>query len=74
MLPEKIIRENVVKNRRYLDALEAADKQGKKPALQKTRKNFTVDENIFLEFQGKCITERRSMSSVIEDLMRKYRE
>ncbi len=52
---ERLIRETVEKNRRYLDALEAADKKGKKPALRKVRKNFTVDEIIFMEFQRKCI-------------------
>ena len=73
-LPEKIIRETIEKNRRYLDALEAADKSGKKLALQKVRKNFTVDENIFLNFQEKCIKNHRSMSSIIEEMMKRYEE
>ncbi len=71
-LPEKKIREIVEKNRRYLDALEAADKQGTKPALGKARKNFTVDEMIFLDFQRRCAQRKRSMSSVVEELMKKY--
>jgi len=69
---EKLIKRTIQRNRRYLDALEAADKQGKKPALRKIRKNFTVDEIIFMEFQKKCIQRKRTMSSVIEELMKKY--
>jgi hypothetical protein len=72
MLSEKMLKESVKKNRRYLDALEAADKKGKRPALNKVRKNFTVDEIIFLDFQKKCVKDKRSMSSVIEELMKKY--
>ncbi len=69
---EKIIKETVHKNKRYLDALEAADKQGKKPALRKIRKNFTVDEMTFMGFQQKCMQRKRTMSSAIEELMEKF--
>ncbi len=71
-LSEKMIRDVVERNRKYLDALEAADKKGTKPALGKVRKNFTVDENVFLDFQQKCLKKKRSMSSVIEELMKEY--
>lgn len=71
-LSEKMIKDIVNKNRKYLDALEASDKKGKKPALRKVRKNFTVDENTFLDFQKKCIQKKISMSSVIEELMKGF--
>ena len=72
VLPEKMLKNVVEKNSRYLDALEASDKKGIKPALRKVRKNFTVDEIIFLDFQKKCSQRKRTMSGVIEELMKKY--
>lgn len=71
-LSDKFIRNIAEKNRKYLDALEAADKKGGRPVLRKVRKNFTVDENTFLEFHGKCHREKKSMSSVLEEFMEQY--
>ena len=73
LLSEKMIKDIVNKNRKYLDALEASDKKGEKPVLRKIRKNFTVDEIIFLEFQKKCTQRKMSMSSVIEDMMKNFK-
>ena len=72
VLSEKIIEKTIQKNQRYLDALEAADKQGTKPALRKVRKNFTIDEITFQEFQQKCEQQKRTMSNVVEELMKNF--
>ena len=62
----------VEKNRAYLDMLEAADKKGKRPTLKrKVRKNFTLDEAIFLQFQKRCRLEHKSMSAEIEAMIQK---
>jgi len=71
-LPEKTIKKIIDQNRPYLDALEAADKQGKRPALRKIRKNFTINEITFQKFQQKCNQQQRTMSNVIEALMNTY--
>jgi hypothetical protein len=71
---EKKIKEIVIKNRRFLDALEAADKSGKMPKLNKIRRNFTLDEDVFLSFQERCEQEGIPMSRVLEKLMKKYTE
>ncbi len=70
---EKFIKQIVEKNRKYLDALEAADKLGKRPVFhKKVRKDFTIDEDVFDEFQARCKKRNQSMSRVIEELIKKY--
>ena len=69
---EKSVKEAIEKNRKYLDALEASDKSRKLSLPKKIRKNFTVDEDIFLEFQARCRRKKQSMSAIVEELMKKY--
>ena len=72
-LSEKLIKEVVAENRRYLDALEESDKLGRLPVVRKKiRKDFTIDEDLFFDFQEKCRKQHVPMSRVVEELIRRY--
>ena len=72
-LSEKLIKEVVEENRRYLDALEESDKLGRLPVVRKkVRKDFTIDEDIFMDFQERCRKLHVPMSRIVEDLIRRY--
>ena len=73
MLSENKIKNLVKDNEPYLTLLEELDRTGKlRKANYKGRYNFTIDENLMIRFRKYCEKSNRSMSGIVESLIKDF--
>ncbi len=73
MLSESRIKDMVREKEAYLNLLEELDRTGQmRKANYKERVNFTLDEQLMMEFRAYCKENNINMSGVIEDLIRDF--
>ncbi len=72
MVSKEKIRELIIKNKDFLEALEEFDRTGQlRKVKYKERATFTIDSDLLAELHLYCEEHNLKMSSVIENILKK---